>query len=495
MNRLVIAIFLCCAALNTVRAARAAEPLPNLVVIFIDDMGYADVHPLGNPPYPTPCIAQMAKEGRCFTDFQVSSAVCSASRAGLLTGCYHTRVGIRGALGPKADIGINADEMTLAELCKQRGYATACIGKWHLGHHPKFLPTNHGFDSYFGLPYSNDMWPYHPDVLDLPMAERLKRWPNLPLIENTTVVNKALTHRDQELLTCQYTEHAVDFIRKNHDRPFFLYLAHNMVHVPLHVSKRFRGRSRKGLFGDVVMEVDWSVGQVLQTLKQLNIDKRTLVIFTSDNGPWLSYGTHAGSAGSLREGKGTSFEGGNREPTIMRWPGHIPAGTTCDELASTIDILPTFAEVIGAELPSHPIDGKDVRPLMFANPGAQSPHDYFYYYYADDQLQAVRDRRWKLHFPHRYRTLNGRKGRNDGIPIKYDHEEIQLALYDLKHDRAESSNLVEEHPEVVDRLQAAAEVARNELGDALTHRQGSGVRPVGKLGPDDARFKSMIRNR
>lgn len=455
-------------------------------------MGYSDVHPFGNPNYATPCIELMAREGRRFTDFEVSSAVCSASRAALLTGCYHTRVGIHGALGPRATIGINANEVTLAEICRQRGYATACVGKWHLGHHPKFLPTNHGFDEYFGLPYSNDMWPYHPSVADLPMAKRLERWPPLPLIENTKVVINGLTDSDQNMLTRQYTEHAVEFIRRNSDRPFFLYLAHTMVHVPLHVSDQFRGKSGTGLFGDAVMEVDWSVGQILTTLQQQKIDRQTLVIFTTDNGPWLSYGTHAGSALPLREGKGTSFEGGDRVPTVMRWPDHIPAGTVCDELASTIDILPTFAGLIGAKLPLHQIDGKDIRSLMFAHPDAQTPHEYFYYYYADDQLQAIRDRRWKLHFPHGYRTLNGRTGRSDGLPIEYTQASIGLALYDLKQDREERFNVKDKHPDLMARLQRAAAAARAELGDALTGMEGNGVRPAGELSTNDARFDSMV---
>ncbi len=465
---------------------------PNVVIIFIDDLGYAALRPFGDPTYATPNLDRMAAEGRAFTDFLVSSAVCSASRAGLLTGCYHTRVGIRGALGPQAEIGINADEVTLAELCRQQGYATACVGKWHLGHHPKFLPTEHGFDSYFGLPYSNDMWPYHPDVLRLPMEERVKRWPPLPLIEGQQVVDAEVTSEDQRQLTRRYTEYALDFIRANRERPFLLYLAHSMVHVPLHVSEQFDGASGHGLFGDVMAEVDWSVGQVLSTLNELGLDEKTLVVFTSDNGPWLSYGAHAGSAAPLREGKGTSFEGGFRVPCLMRWPGRIPAGTTCDELAATIDLLPTVASLMGGELPAHRIDGKDISPLMFGTDDVPSPHDYFLYYYEDDQLQAIRDRQWKLHFPHGYRTLAGRAGRDDGQPINYERTEIELALFDLKEDREERVNVAAEQPDVVARLQKAADAARMELGDSLTSRTGSGVRPASKLEPSDRRLASQI---
>ncbi len=259
---------MCIAAMH---ASAASADTPNLVIIFVDDLGYADVPPFGSPNYVTPSIAQLADEGRCFTDFQVTSAVCSASRAALLTGCYHSRVGIHGALGPGSHIGINTNETTLAEICCQRGYDTACIGKWHLGHHPKFLPTRHGFDHFFGLPFSNDMWPYHPDVLDLPMVDRLKLRPRLPMFENERIVNSGLTHFDQRQLTRHYTEHAVRFIHTQRNKPFFLYLAHSMVHVPLHVSDAFAGRSGAGLFGDAVTEVDWSVGEVLKALQETGV--------------------------------------------------------------------------------------------------------------------------------------------------------------------------------------------------------------------------------
>ena len=475
-----------CSISATARAERPGPP--NVVVIFIDDMGYADIGPFGATGYQTPHLDRMAAEGMKFTDFVVSSAVCSASRAALLTGCYHRRVGFAGALGPQATHGINANEVTLAEICKQKGYATAIYGKWHLGHHPKFLPLRHGFDEYFGLPYSNDMWPYHPGVAHLPMAERLKRWPHLPLIEGEKVINPEVSGKDQEQLTTQYTERAVDFIRRNAKRPFFLYLPHSMVHVPLFVSDKFRGKSSRGLFGDVVMEIDWSVGQVLDEIRRQDLAENTLVIFTSDNGPWLSYGTRAGSAGPLREGKGTEFEGGIREPTLMWWPGRISAASRCDELASTIDILPTVAALIGAELPAHKIDGKDIQPLMFGQPNARSPHEAFYCYYAGGQLQAIRDRRWKLHFPHGYRTLQGRPGGTGGTPVNYSQEKIGLALFDLKNDVGESKDVAQENPRVVERLQRLAEEARADLGDKLTKRKGSGVRAAGRLGPDDRRL-------
>ena len=464
--------------------------LPNVIVIFIDDMGYADIGPFGAEGYPTPHLDRMAADGMRFSDFLVSSAVCSASRAALLTGCYHRRIGIAGALGPNAEHGINANEVTLAEICRQKGYATACYGKWHLGHHPKFLPTEHGFDEYFGLPYSNDMWPLHPMYANLPpdSEQRKRGFPPLPLIEGSRVVDSEVTGQEQTQLTTWYTERAVSFIERHKDHPFFLYVPHSMVHVPLFVSDKFQGKSGRGLFGDVVMEVDWSVGQILETLRKHQLDEKTLVIFTSDNGPWLSYGDHAGSAEPLREGKGTMFEGGCRVPTLMRWTGRIPAGTTCEELASTLDILPTVAHLIGADLPQHPIDGHDISPLMFGVPGAQSPHEAFYCYYSGGQLQAVRDRRWKLHFPHSYRTLAGRPGGTGGTPAPYSQAKIEQELFDLKTDPQESVNVASEHPEVVQRLEQLAEKARAELGDTLTQRKGTALRPPGRLGPDDERL-------
>ena len=463
-------------------APRAQEALPNIVVIFIDDLGYGDIRPFADTPYPTPNLDRMAREGRRFTDFVASSAVCSASRAALMTGCYHVRVGIHGALGPRSKVGLNPDEMTLAELCKQKGYATACFGKWHLGVQQPFLPLQQGFDEYFGLPYSNDMWPLHPAYAHLPdkAAKRKKGFPDLPLYQGNEVIDAEVTGEDQAQLTTQYTEHAVDFIRRNKDRPFFLYVPHSMVHVPLFVSDKFAGKSGAGLFGDVMMEVDWSVGQILNALRENQLETKTWVVFTSDNGPWLSYGNHAGTAGPLREGKGTMFEGGYREPTIMWWPGRIPAGTTCDELASTIDIFPTAAQLIGASLPEHPIDGQDIRPLLFGQPNARSPHRAFYCYYRGGQLQAVRDRRWKLHARHQYRTLNGRPGGTDGTPAPYETATIGWELFDLKKDPGETTNVYDQHPDVVHRLLHEFENARNALGDRLANVKGNAVRPAGR---------------
>ena len=459
------------------QVAGAESKSPNIVVIFMDDMAYADIGPFGSKSYPTPNLDRMAREGRKFSDFYVTQAVCSASRAGLLTGCYNVRVGIFGALGPKSNHGLHKNEVTLAELCKQKGYTTAIYGKWHLGHHKPFLPMQHGFDDYFGLPYSNDMWPYHPGVLHLPMQERLKRWPHLPLIYKNKVINPQVSGKDQEQLTTQYTEHAIKFIETNKTKPFFLYVPHSMVHVPLYVSEKFKGKSKSGLFGDVMMEVDWSVGQILDTLRKNELDKNTLVIFTSDNGPWLSYGDHAGSAGPLREGKGTMFEGGCRESTLMWWPGTVPSNSNCSTPAMTIDILPTVAELIGANLPDHKIDGKSILNLVTGK-NDKSPQEAYYFYYGQ-QLQAMRMGKWKLHFPHNYRTMNGNPGGTGGIPTKYSQAKIELSLFNLHQDIGETTDVKANYPKILAKMLKLGEGMRNELGDQ--GRKGKGQRSSGRL--------------
>lgn len=465
-------------------AGLQVERLPNVVIMFCDDMGYADVGCFGAKGYETPHLDRMAKEGVRFTNFHVASAVCSASRIALLTGCYNTRVGIRGALGPKNKIGINANEMTIAELTKQKGYATAIYGKWHLGHLPPFLPTNHGFDEYYGLPYSNDMWPYHPGVRHLPMAERLNKWPHLPLFEGTKVINPKVTPKDQRQLTTAYTEKAVDFIERNANQPFFLYVPHGMPHVPLYVSDKFKGKTKRGLYGDVISEIDWSMGQILAALKRTGNDRNTLVIFTSDNGPWLSYGEHSGRTGPLREGKGTSWEGGVRVPFIARWPGKIPEGKTVVEPAMTIDLLPTIAKLIGGQLPKHKIDGVNIWSLLTAKPGATSPKDAYWVYYGNNQLQAVISGRWKLILPHSYRTMAGQPGGKDGIPNKYSNDTVKApALYDLYEDVSETTDLAGTHPDVLKRMLAHADSAYADLGDGPMKKSGRGIRPAGRL-PD-----------
>jgi len=441
---------------------------PNVVIIFCDDVGYADIGVFGAKGYETPNLDRMAAEGVKFTDFYAAASSCTPSRAALMTGCYPQRISLPNVIGPNAKIGISDREQTIAETLKPLGYATACYGKWHLGHLPKFLPTRHGFDEYFGLPYSNDMWPQHPTD---------KSFPDLPLIEGERILEY---NPDQTQLTTWYTERAVRFIEKNKDRPFFLYVPHSMAHVPLFVSDKFKGKSERGLYGDVMMEIDWSVGQILSTLKRLDIDNKTLVIFCSDNGPWLSYGDHSGLAKPLREGKGTSFDGGHREPTVMRWPGRIPAGTVCNEPASTMDILPTVAKLTGAKLPAHRIDGKDIWPLASGVPGAKSPHEAFFYY-RGFALEAVRSGKWKLHLPHSYRTLAGRPGGTGGQPAKYEQGKIGPALFDLAGDIGEQHDISARHPKVVERLSALADEMRQDLGDSAQKMTGQNRRPPGHV--------------
>ena len=454
--------------------ATAANPprpeTPNVVIVFTDDQGYADVGVYGAVGYTTPHLDRLAAEGIRFTDFYAAQAVCTASRAALLTGCYPNRIGMLGALGPRSNIGISDGETTLAEMLRGAGYATAIYGKWHLGFQDRFLPTRHGFDEFYGIPYSNDMWPLHP--------ERPDAFPDLPLFENQQVVNPAVTPEDQERFTTEFTERAVDFIRRHADQPFFVYLAHPMPHVPLYVSDRFRGASEQGLYGDVIMEIDWSVGEILRTLAELELEERTLVVFTSDNGPWLSYGNHAGSAGPLREGKGTSWDGGHRVPFLARWPGQIPAGAVCREPAMTIDLLPTIAGLADADLPAHPIDGRDIWPLLAGDPEARSPQEAYFFYWSRE-LQAVRAGPWKLHFPHSYRYLV--EDGADGQPGRYAQRKTPLALFDLHNDLGQQVDLSGTYPEVVQRLKTLAEQARQELGDSRTGDSGTGVRPPGRM--------------
>lgn len=451
-------------------AAQAAERPPNVVVIFCDDLGYADIGPFGAKAWKTPQIDRMAAEGRKFSRFYVSSAVCSASRSALMTGCLHSRVGIHGAFWPTSREGLNPAETSIADMLQAKGYATAIFGKWHLGRPADLLPPAQGFEEYAGLPYSGDMWPKHPEAPD--------GYPPLPLLEGDKVMR---TLDDQSDLTRLFTERAVAFIDKHRDQPFFLYVPHPQPHVPLYCSAAFRGKSGAGLYGDVISELDWSAGEILAALKRNGLDERTLVVFTSDNGPWLSYGEHAGSAGPLREGKGTSWEGGIRVPCLMRWPGVIPPGTECQEMAATIDLLPTIAAFTGAALPTAKLDGKDIRPLMTGGPEARTPHRALPIYYGGNELQAVIGPRHKLVLPHRYRTLGDQPKAKDGIPVKYRQASVtKQELYDLTTDPGESKDISASHPEELATLMAAAAASRSELGDALAKQKGSENRPAGR---------------
>ncbi|MEM8953420.1 MAG: sulfatase [Verrucomicrobiota bacterium] len=454
---------------------------PNIILMFADDQGYADIGVFGAEGYETPNLDRMAAEGARFTDFYVSSPVCSASRAALLTGCYHARVGMHGALGPSSLIGLHHDETTIADLLKEKGYATAIYGKWHLGRPEELLPTNHGFDEYLGIPYSNDMWPYHPNVRHLPMGQRLEKWPHLPLIEDQKVIDKEVTPEEQRDLTTRFTERAVNFINQNAGRPFFLYLPHPMPHVPLFTSNKFEGKTKQGAYGDVIAEIDWSMGQIIDALKKNQIDDNTLVIYTSDNGPWLSYGDHAGSAGPLREGKGTCWEGGIRVPFIARWPGQIPPGLVVSEPAATIDLLPTIAFLTNSPLPERKIDGQNIWPLLSGQENARSPHEALFFYYKTNQLQAMRSGKWKLMFPHTYRTLAGRRGGAGGIPVNYENHQSGLELYNLNKDIGETTNVADQHPEIVAKLSRLADRMRSDLGDSLTKTSPTGSRAPAKI--------------
>lgn len=475
------------AHLSVVFAADAAPP--NIVLIFADDLGYSDVGCFGAKDIRTPHIDRLATEGTRFTSFYVSQPVCTASRASLMSGCYANRIGLAGALNHTSKVGIHAKEVLLPELLQQRGYATAIFGKWHLGHRPEFSPLRNGFQEFFGIPYSNDNGPLHPVV---------KTIPSLPLIDGEKT---AELDPDQSQFTRRFTERACAFLAANKDRPFFLYVPHVMPHVPIFASEKFKGRSARGLYGDVVEEFDASVGEILAALKRLKLEDNTLVIFTSDNGPFLSYGEHAGTASPLREGKLTTFEGGVRTPCVMRWPQKIPVGRTCDEPVASIDLLPTLGKLAGAPLPKQPIDGLDVWPILSGQPDAKSPHESLLFF-SGDELQAICSGDWKLHFAHDYLTVAGPPGKGGkpanfanmkpksieesgirGIASRHGYEvrRIEASLFNLKADPGESSNVAMQNPDVVRRLEALGEKARAELGDSLTKRLGSGVRAAGRV--------------
>lgn len=446
----------------------SAKKHTNFIIILMDDMGYGDVQSNGAIGYDTPYLNKMLADGMNFTRFYAPQAVSGASRAGLITGCYPNRIGLTGAPFPGSKTGLHENEVTIAEALKTKGYACAAFGKWHLGDQTQFLPTHHGFDEYYGIPYSNDMWPQHPTI----------KFPDLPLIEGDQTIE---LNPDQSQFTVNFTNRAVQFIQKNKKKPFFLYLAHPMPHVPLFVSDKFKGKSGIGLYGDVMMELDWSIGQILQKLQKEGLDKNTLVIVLSDNGPWLNYGNHAGTTGGLREGKGASFEGGQRVPCIMQWKGTIPAGSVCNNLSSAIDILPTFAQIADVPLPKHKIDGVNLLPLLLQEPDA-NPRKSFYYYYRQNDLEAVTDGYFKLIFPHAHRTYEGFLPGNDGSPgeINEFHKLKETLLYDLRRDPGERYNVIEQYPQVVSRLEALAKEAREDLGDNLTGTKGQNLRPVGR---------------
>ena len=458
------------------------QATPNIVLIFIDDMGYGDLSCFGATQYNTPNIDRLAATGMRFTNFYVAQAVSSASRAGLMTGCYSNRVGVSGALMPYDSIGINPEEEIIPELLGIKGYRSCIVGKWHLGHHYPFLPLQNGFDEYFGLPYSNDMWPVDYDGKPATKDKAANKlvYPQLPLIKGNEKIREIETLEDQAILTTLYTEYAVDFINRNKSNPFFLYLAHSMVHVPLAVSDKFKGKSKQGLFGDVVMEVDWSVGEIMKTLEKNGLTQNTLVIFTSDNGPWMNFGNHAGSAGGLREGKGCSWEGGQRVPCLMSWPARIPAGIICNNISSTIDILPTLCAITCADLPLKKIDGVNILPLLEGNFNA-NPRDVFYYFYRKNSLENIRKGQWKLALPHTFRSYEGKLPGNDGWPGQYSNGNTDYALYDLRRDPGERYDVKESYPDVVEDIKKLADEMRLDLGDENYNIPGINSRKPGSI--------------
>lgn len=428
---------------------------PNIILINCDDLGYGDLACYGSKVNKTPYLDKMAEEGVRFTDYHVMSPVCSASRAALMTGCYPQRVGMPGVLFPGNDIGLDLDEVTIADVLKGQGYRTKIVGKWHCGDQPEFLPTNHGFDEYYGLPYSNDM-----GIQGKP-ENRSKRVP-LPLMKDDEVIQE---QPDQRGLTERYTEQCVRFIRENKDGPFFLYLAHMYVHVPLFVPHRFLAQSKNGGYGGAVECIDWVAGVIFDELAQLGLDENTMVIFTSDNGSRAR--DEGGSNAPLRGTKATTWEGGQRVPCIVRWPGKVPAGRVCDELITSMDYMPTFAKITGTTEPQdRKIDGKDISALIFGEEGATSPHEVFYYY-MQNRLEAIRKGKWKLHF-----------GKGEwAAPVMEENKE----LYDLESDIGEANNVVAEHADIVEELMALADAARQDLGDSVKGIEGNGCRPIGRV--------------
>ncbi|MFC2167798.1 sulfatase-like hydrolase/transferase [Acidobacteriota bacterium] len=422
--------------------------IPNFIIILTDDQGYGDLGCYGGEGFSTPNLDTMASEGIKFSDFYVAATVCTPSRAGLLTGCYPKRVGLHEAvLFPYSTTGLHSSELTIPELLKPQGYNSACIGKWHLGHQKKFLPLQHGFDEFFGVPYSNDMDNYYYKSLDF-------QSPPLPLYHNEEQIEAG---PDQRFLTRRYTEQAQNFIKSNRNNPFFLYLPHSMPHLPLHVSDEFKGKSELGLYGDVLEELDWSVGQIQQTLKAQGLEDNTFVIFTSDNGPVVR--PNAGSAGPLRGGKASTWEGGQRVPCIMKWPGQIPSGTICKEIVTAMDLFPTIADISGASLPKdRPIDGQDILGLLQKPESTPSPHDSFHYYARDGNIEAVRSGKWKLHIA-KTRGWDNNLGK------------FPKSLYNLEEDIGETKNLVDQHPEIVSRLHKKLK----EFDVELNHQ----ARPIG----------------
>lgn len=445
--------------------------IPNILMIITDDQGYGDLSAFGATDIATPNIDLLGEEGTKYTRFYVPQSQCTPSRAGILTGCYPNRVGVDWVFLPHSKTGLNPEEATIAEVLQPAGYASAYFGKWHLGHHPDFLPTNQGFDEYFGIPYSNDMWPLNP--------RKDYTFPPLPLIENATTID-TVDEVLQKNMTRLLTQKTIDFIKKNKQKPFFAVLSHPMPHVPLYVSDEFKGKSKRGLYGDVMMELDWSTGEIMKTLKSLTIDQNTMVLFLSDNGPWIAYGNHGGSTAGLKEGKETSFEGGIRSPLLIRYPKKIPAGNIVETPINGIDLLPTFAHLAQTNLPTKKIDGKNILAQL-EGATKNMAHDAYYFYMNKNQLEAVMTQQWKLVLPHAYNSLNGKLGGQDGALAAYEKINTKMELYDLINDPKETTNLVETQPQIVKNLVIKADSIRTILGDKVTGVTGTGIRPLGQI--------------
>ena len=434
---------------------------PNIVFILADDLGYGDLSSYGSETIETTNIDKLAEDGVKLTSYYAAQPVCSASRAAILTGAYANRIGIYNAFGPTSDSGINSNEYTLAEMLKDNGYETGIFGKWHLGSKKEFFPTNHGFDEFYGILYSNDMWRWHP--------ENPEGYPqDLLLYRNENPLKEII---DQSNLTQDITTESINFIEKNKDNSFFLYIAHPQPHVPLFVSEDFEDLTGNGLYADVITEIDYSVGRVLDKIEESGLTENTIVVFTSDNGPWLSYGDHAGSSGIYREGKGTTWEGGVRVPSIIKFTNGLKP-SIIDEPVMAIDWMPTFANITRSKLSQNKIDGKDIWPLL-SGEVKQTPHQELYFYHRVNELHSIRMNNWKIQFSRTYRSLNGRAGGKDGIPVKYDMNLIEKnELYNLKDDPQEKINVYDSFPEIAKKMEELGDKARIKLGDNLMGIKG-----------------------
>jgi arylsulfatase A-like enzyme len=468
-------VFILLLSLSINALAQHSTSKPNVIIINMDDMGYGDTEPYGMTGIATPNFNKMAQQGMRLTHFNAAQAVCSPSRAALLTGAYPNRLGLHHALMPWATIALNPAEETIASLLKQNGYATAMLGKWHLGAKPPYLPIHYGFDSFYGIPYSHDMWPVDYNGDPAKPGTQLAKYPVLPILNGDKMVDSIKNLADQAALNGKLTKRAIDFIGKNQHQPFFLYFAQPMPHVPLAASAKFKGKSDLGLFGDVIMELDWAIGEIIKTLDRYKLSENTILIVTSDNGPWVRFGNHAGSAGGFREGKGTAWEGGTRVPCLIRWKGKIQAGSIFSGLLTNMDILPTLCNLTSSALPKKRIDGIDFSSVLLGKT-LKSPRDVFYYYYDENSLKAVRYQNWKLVLPHPTQSYTTGVLGKDGQSGTTTNINAKFALYDLAHDPGEVYDVQSQYPDQVKKIMTYVEQARADLGDDLTNNKGANRR-------------------